>query len=106
MGRSYRTIKTRTDEHLNEIARKLKNTSGGNHYKSTFAEHVLTSNHVVDPDAPAIDILHSCSKDQITNYLEIMEILLAKHSSPIMLLNDNIDFNNFIISNLINKNIF
>ena len=105
IGRSFRAIKTRTDEHTKEITRKLANTSSCHYYKSSFAEHVLISKHKFNSNNPELDILHLCTKNQITNYLEIIEILSAKHTTPENLLNDVQDFNNVIIGKLVNSNV-
>ena len=107
IGRSFRSLKTRTDEHLREITRKLNNTTtSNNNFKSTFAEHVITAKHLFNPDCAPIDILHTSSNDYITNFLEIFEILLAKQSLSDKFLNDNSDFNNVMLDSLISRNIF
>ena len=104
IGRSFRSMKTRTDEHIKEISSKLKLGAGIINYRSTFAEHVISSKHNFDIHSSKIDILHTCLDNHTINLLETLEIMLAK--SPDSLLNETLDFKNCIIEALINHNIF
>ena len=105
IGRSFRAIRTRTDEHCKEITRKLNNSSSCHYYRSSFAEHVLTSKHSFNVIDPKIDVLHTCPKNYITSNLEMLEILSAKHTTPEKLLNDVKDFSNIIIGKLVSSSI-
>ena len=101
IGRSFRSLKTRTDEHIKEISRKLKQGADLMNYRSSFAEHVISSKHYLDINNPKIDILHTCSDNNTTNFLETLEILLAKSRTPDKLLNESVDFKNYITEALI-----
>ena len=104
IGRTFRSIQTRTSEHL----RLTKSTNNLLKFKSTFANHIYTEGHKIS-NIPKVTVLHKLYKNSQSdiNNLEMLEILLSIKHEESRVLNDISDFDNiYILKNLINLGMF
>ena len=107
IGRTFRPIRIRVKEHLRCLSnRNMISDSSPVRARSTFASHLLATNHNLDNKDPKLDILHSNMFNSTIDTLETFEILLAKHKHSSNLLNDVLDFNCHLLNLIVNLNLF
>ncbi|XP_044753724.1 uncharacterized protein LOC123313085 [Coccinella septempunctata] len=88
IGRSFRSIRTRIDEHFRAIRTNNPN-------KSTFAEHILSNSGHVPSLEPCI--LSLPQNRSLCDSLEKIHITKAKHNTPTKLLNTQQEFPELLI---------
>ncbi len=88
-----RSFNIRIDDHFKCIVNNCIDFDGQS-LDSTYAEHILSSNHQFTTEFEA---LHISSERYIIQYLEKFEIYQANKRSPDLLLNNQIEFNDLSI---------
>ncbi|KAK5639993.1 hypothetical protein RI129_010804 [Pyrocoelia pectoralis] len=91
IGQTGRSFRTRFKEHFNAIKRNNMD------HPSSMAEHILSTGHSFDYKQD-FKILHRVNKGYLLNTLENFEI--SRHKLNPGLLNEIVDFQNVLISNL------
>ena len=92
IGKTLRSFKKRIHEHVRPLQLLKTKTNYTFNSNSSFAKHVLQSQHSPDIHNPEVDILHFSNTSCELDSLELIEILSAARSMPDFLLNDSIEY--------------
>ena len=107
IGKTERTFKIRFHEHESLMNPRYLHNSQNLRVKSNFAHHVLTSGHDTNESNHKKEFLHICYKRNITDNLEQLEILNAKHQHPDSIVNEVLNFGNVVLTDILVKcNVF